>query len=180
VQGPVGYRHPLSTPHQAFPASDGWVVVANVKDHNWALFCGLLGCDDLATDERFVTSASRTRNYAALEPVLFEAFRQKTKKEWETILSPIALVGPVNRVDEVVADPQVTAREMLVELPTWTGGALRVSNTPVKHSRTPGGARRGAAKPGEHATEILAHAGYSAEDVERFVAAGVVGRLQEE
>ena len=48
VQGPVGLRHPLSTPHQAFPAKDGWVVVANVKDHNWALFCATLGCDELA------------------------------------------------------------------------------------------------------------------------------------
>lgn len=179
VQGPVGYRHPLSTPHQAFPAKDGWVVVANVKDHNWALFCGLLGCDELATDERFQTSATRTRNYAALEPILFEAFRQKTKKEWEEILSPIALVGPVNRVDEVAADPQVAARNMLVDLPTWTGGTLRVANTPVKHSRTPGGARAGAPKPGGDAYEILAHAGCSPEDVDRLIAAGVVGQLRE-
>jgi len=178
VQGPVGYRHPLSTPHQAFPASDGWVVVANVKDHNWPLFCGLLGCDELATDERFLTSANRTRNYAALEPVLFEAFRRKTKAEWQQVLGSIALVGPVNRVDEVVADPQVAARDMLVDLPTWTGGSLTVSNTPVKHSRTPGGATRGAAKPGEHAYEILSHIGYTEEDVDRLVAEGVVGRLE--
>jgi CoA:oxalate CoA-transferase len=179
VPGPVGYRHPLSTPHQAFPASDGWVVVANVKDHNWALFCGLIGCDELATDERFQTSANRTRNYAALEPVLFEAFRKKTKLEWEQVLSPIALVGPVNSVDEVVADPQVNARAMLVDLPTWTGGTLKVSNTPVHHSRTPGGAKRGAAKPGEHAYEILAHAGYSQAEVDDLISAGVVGRLDD-
>jgi CoA:oxalate CoA-transferase len=179
VQGPVGLRHPLSTPHQAFPAKDGWVVVANVKDHNWALFCGLLGCDELATDERFTTSPIRTKNYEALEPILFEAFRQKTKAEWQEVLSPIALIGPMNRVDEVVADPQVNARNMIVELPTWTGASLRVSNTPVKHSRTPGGPERGAAKPGEHAFEILAHAGYSEADVQRLIEAGAVGEFQE-
>ena len=165
---------------QAFPASDGWVVVANVKDHNWALFCATVGCDELATDERFLTNPVRTRNYAALEPILFEAFRKKTKAEWQELLSPMALIGPVNRVDEVVVDPQVNARDMLVELPTWTGATLKVANTPVKHSRTPGGAKRGAPKPGEHALEILAHAGYTAKDLERLVAAGVVGQLQEE
>lgn len=180
VQGPVGLRHPLSTPHQAFPASDGWVVVANVKDHNWPLFCALIGCDELATDERFLTNPIRTKNYPALEPILFEAFRKKTKAEWEAILGDIALVGPVNRVDEVVADPQVAARNMIVELPTWTGASLRVSNTPVKHSRTPGGAERGAPKPGEHAHEILGHVGYSTDDVRRLIEAGVVGELRED
>ncbi|MCL4241879.1 MAG: CoA transferase [Dehalococcoidia bacterium] len=180
VQGPVGFRHPLSTPHQAFPASDGWVVVANVKDHNWPLFCATIGCDELATDERFATNPIRTRNYPALEPILFEAFRKKTKAEWQDLLGPIALVGPVNRVDEVVADPQVAAREMLVDLPTWTGASLRVSNTPVKLSRTPGGAMRGAAKPGEHAQEILGALGYSPGDVVRLIEAGVVGQLRKE
>jgi CoA:oxalate CoA-transferase len=180
VPGPVGLRHPLNTPHQAFPAKDGWVVLANVRDHNWALFCATIGCDELATDERFLTNATRTDNYAELEPILFEAFRKKTKTEWEELLSPMALIGPMNRVDEVVADPQVQAREMVVELPTWTGGSLRVSNTPVKLSRTPGGAVRGAAKPGEHGFEILGHAGYSEEEVERLMETGVVGQLAKE
>ena len=176
VPGPVGFRHPLSTPHQAFPAKDGWVVVANVKDHQWPLFCATLGCDELATDERFLTNAIRTRNYPALEPILFDAFRQKTKAEWQELLSPMALIGPMNRVDEVVADPQVHARNMVVELPTWTGAALRVANTPVKMSRTQGGPERGAARPGEHADEILAEAGYSAEEIEKLVETGAVGR----
>jgi CoA:oxalate CoA-transferase len=180
VPGPVGFRHPLSTPHQAFPAKDGWVVVANVKDHQWPLFCATLGCDELATDERFATNPIRTRNYAALEPILFEAFRQRTKAEWQELLTPMALIGPMNRVDEVVADPQVQARNMVVELPTWTGASLRVANTPVKHSRTPGGPERGAAKPGEHATEILGHAGYSPEEVAKLIEAGVVGQHEDD
>lgn len=179
VPGPVGYRHPLGTPHGAFPAKDGWVVVANVKDHNWAFFCATLGCDELGFDERFLTSPDRTKNYAELEPVLFEAFRQKTKAEWQELLSPMALIGPMNRIDEVVADPQVNARDMIVELPTWTGGTMRVANTPVRHSRTPGGATRGASKPGEHATELLALAGYTEAEVANLIESGAVGELQE-
>ena len=86
----------------------------------------------------------------------------------------------MNGVDEVVLDPQVNARDMIVELPTWTGGSLRVSNTPVKLSRTPGGAERGAAKPGEHANEILGAVGYSEDEVARLIESGAVGQLREE
>jgi CoA:oxalate CoA-transferase len=174
VPGPVGFRHPLSTPHQAFPVKDGWIVLANVKDHDWDLFCGLVGCDELATDERFTTNPVRTRHYAELEPILFEAFRKKTQAEWYEILHDVALLGPMNQVDQVVADPQLAARNMVVELPTWTGGTLRVANTPVKHSRTPGGAQRGAARPGEHSKEILEAAGFTAEEVEHLLANGVI------
>jgi CoA:oxalate CoA-transferase len=173
VPGPVGYRHPLATPHGAVPASDGWLVLANVKDHDWDEFLVRIGLDDLVGDERFSTNANRTPNYAELEPLLFAAFRKRTVAQWLDALSDISLIGPLNTVDKVVADPQVQARDMVVELPTWTGGALRVSNTPVKLSRTPGGASRGASKPGEHTTDLLARAGLDDAAIADLVARGV-------
>jgi CoA:oxalate CoA-transferase len=175
VQKRAGLRHPLATPHQAFPASDGWVVVAGVKDHNWQFFCGKIGADALAVDERFTLNADRTRHYDILEPLLFEAFRKRTVAEWLEELGDEFLVGPLNTIADVAKDPQVHARNMIVELPTWTGGTLKVSNSPVKHSRTPGGAERGAAKPGEHSRSILAAAGYTDDDVEALIASGAVG-----
>ena len=175
VQPRAGLRHPLSTPHQALPSSDGWFVVAGVRDRNWQLFCGMIGADALAVDERFSDNALRTKNYAELEPLMFKATWKRTKAEWIEELSDYFLVGPLNNMAEVAADPQVIHRDMIVELPTWTGGMLRVSNTPVKLSRTPGGAKRGAAKPGEHSVEILDAAGFSADEVRRLVESGVVG-----
>jgi len=68
---------------------------------------------------------------------------------------------------------------MLVDLPTWTGHSLRVANTPVKHSRTPGGAVRGASKPGQHNDEILAAAGYSDAEIARMIESGAVGTFRE-
>ena len=174
IQGPVGLRHPLSTPHQALPAKDGWLVLAGVKDDSWPLFCGSIGCDELILDERFVANADRTRNYAVLEPILFAAFRKRTVQEWLDALSGFCLIGPLNDVAAVVKDPQVLAREMIVELPTWTGGTLNVSNTPVKLSRTPGGATRGAARPGEHSLDILARVGFSEARIAELVERGVV------
>ena len=175
VPGPVGLRHPLATPHQALPASDGWVVLANVKDHNWGMFCALIGCDELVTDERFATNVGRTRSYGELEPLLFNAFRQEPQAEWLEPLSDFCLIGPLNTVDKVVADPQLHARNMLVELPTWTGGSLTVSGTPVKLSRTPGGPQGGASRPGEHTAEILGAAGLDADRISALIASGVAG-----
>jgi hypothetical protein len=133
VQGPVGLRHPLSTPHQAFPAKDGWVVVANVKDHNWPLFCGLLGCDELATDERFATNPVRTRNYAALEPILFRPSARQGG--WQSAQS-----GRPDRADE------------------WR---RRGRGRPPNRARMIVGCQRGpgARYACEHAGEALAHAG---------------------
>ncbi len=175
VQPRAGLRHPLSTPHQAFPASDGWFVVAGVRDRNWQLFCGMIGADELAVDERFSENVLRTQNYAELEPLMFAATRKRTQAEWLEELSEHFLVGPLNNIVQMAADPQVNDRNMIVELPTWTGGTLKVSNTPVKHSRTPGGAERGAAKPGEHSESILDAVGFSEDEVRGFVEGGVIG-----
>jgi CoA:oxalate CoA-transferase len=169
LPGPIGTRHPLNTPFQAFPASDGWIVIAGVKD--WALFCARINRDELIFDERFVTKADRNVNHAQLEPLLFETFRSRTVDEWLAELSEVCLIGPLNTVDRVVADPQVQHREMIADLPTWRGGQMKVAGTPVKLSRTPGGPVRGAARPGEHTEEILARAGLSEQQI-----AGLVDR----
>ena len=172
VPGPVGYRHPIGTPHQAVPASDGWVVIAGVKDHTWPLFCARIGLDELGFDERFVKAADRTRNYEELEPYLFEAFRKRTVAEWLEELAEVCWVGPLNNIEQMVADPQVQARDMIRELPTWTGETLRVANTPMKLSRTPAGAERGAAKPGEHTIDFLKMAGLDDEAIQRLISQG--------
>ena len=174
IPGPIGTRHPLTTPFQAFEGTDGWFVIAGVKD--WALFCARIGRDELIFDERFATNPLRTQNHALLEPILIETFRTRSVAEWLAELSEVCLIGPLNRVDQVVADPQVNAREMIVELPTWNGGSLRVAGTPVKLSRTPAGPRTGASRPGEHTAAILgAHAGLSEERLRELAERGVVG-----
>ena len=174
VQPRAGLRHPLSTPHQAFPASDGWFVVAGVRDHSWQLFCGMIEADELAVDPRFSENALRTQNYAELEPLMFAATRRKPREHWLETLKDEFLVAPLNNVADVARDPHLQARDMFRELPTWTGGTLTVSNTPVKHSRTPGGAERGASKPGEHSRELLDSVGFLEAEIDDLVARGVI------
>ena len=172
VPGPIGTRHPLNTPFQAFPASDGWIVIAGVKD--WALFCARIGRDELIFDERFRTKAHRNEHHGELEPLLFETFRTRTVDGWIEDLREVCLIGPMNTVDRVVADPQVQAREMVVPLTAWNGAELHVSGTPPKLSRTPGGPVRGAARPGEHTREILSEAGIADARIDQLLSQHVI------
>jgi CoA:oxalate CoA-transferase len=126
-------------------------------------------------DERFRTNHLRTQHHAALEPILNDVFRQRTTAEWLAILAEICLIGPVNTIDQVVADPQVQAREMIVPLPTWNGGLLRVSGSPMKFSRTPAGPWTGADRPGGHTAAILhQYAGLSDDQLADLAARGVI------
>ena len=149
----IGSRHPLNMPFQAFPTADGHIVLAGVKD--WHLLCGLLGRDDLVGDERFGTIAGRLKHHGILEPKLNETFVKRTTAEWLELLSPHFLIAPLNTIDQMAADPQVNAREMFVDLPTWKGGTMRVVNSPVKLSRTPVQVTRGADSPGGHTRTLL-------------------------
>jgi len=177
VPGPIGTRHPLTTPFQAFATTDGHFVIAGVKD--WALFCAMIGHDELILDERFKTNRLRTQNHAALEPILIEVFKTQPTAHWLELLAPICLVGPVNTIAQVVADPQVQARAMVVDLPTWNGASLKVSGSPVKLSRTPGGPVTGADAPGGHTAAILRERlGYSAARLAELAAKGVIAGVE--
>ncbi|MFN8556326.1 MAG: CaiB/BaiF CoA-transferase family protein [Dehalococcoidia bacterium] len=173
----IGTRHPLTTPFQAFPTKDGYVVVAGVKD--WELFCAAIGRDELILDERFKTNQLRTEHHAILEPLLIETFITRTNAEWLELLPEVCLIGPMQTIDQVAADPQVAARNMFVPLPTWTGGTMRVSGSPIKFSRTPGGPFTGADRPGGHTAAILQQfAGVSAEQLADLAARELIGGVE--
>jgi crotonobetainyl-CoA:carnitine CoA-transferase CaiB-like acyl-CoA transferase len=107
--------------------------------------------------------------------MLNETFAKKTTAEWLDLLSPHFLIAPLNTIDQMAADPQVNAREMFVDLPTWKGGRLRVVNSPVKLSRTPVEVTRGADSPGGHTRAILGDAlGMDEARIDELFAAGVV------
>ena len=170
--GPIGTRHPLVTPFQAFPTADGHLVLAGVKD--WQLFCAKIDRLDLFDDPRFETNALRTQHHAELEPLLEDAFRKQTTAEWERTLEGVCIVAPLNDIPAMLADPQIAAREMVAELPTGAGSTLKVSATPVKMSRTPAQVNRGASEPAQHTREILRATGRTDAEIDALAAAGVI------
>lgn len=173
VPARIGSRHPLVTPFQAFETLDGHMVVANVKD--WTLFCALIGRDAMAQDPRFATNTLRTANHAAIEPLLQDVFRTRPRGEWLALLKDACLVAPLNRIDQMAADPQVESRGMFADLRAPTGDAVRVSNSPVKYSRTAVDLREGADTPGGHTDALLQLLGLDSEEIAALRARGVVG-----
>jgi CoA:oxalate CoA-transferase len=158
VPGPIGTRHPVATPFQAFPTSDGYIVLALTwgVENQWELFCATIGRPDLIDDPRFDTGPLRTEHHAELEPLLNEALRQKTTAEWLREFDPIGLpCGPLNDVAQAAVHPQVKAREMLVEVEHPRIGRFPLPNTPVRLSRTPGGVRGASPDLGQHTDAVL-------------------------
>ena len=155
---PIGTRHPLTTPFQAFPTKDGWIVLALSwgVPNQWELLCATIGRADLIDDPRFDTPALRTEHHAELEPMLNEALRRRTTEEWLREFDAIGLpCGPLNDIAQAAEQPQVKARDMLVEVEHPAGFSLKTANTPVKLSRTPGGIQGPPPAIGEHTDEVL-------------------------
>ncbi|MBI2880198.1 MAG: CoA transferase [Candidatus Tectomicrobia bacterium] len=173
---PMGSRHPISSPFQAFPTRDGYIVVAMAQDEEWRRFCRELRLEDLARDPRFQNKEDRFQNHSALEPRLSELFRARTTDEWVEILGAMSIpCGPVLSIDQVVADPQVRHREMVVERPQAGLGAYPFVNSPIRLDRTPARVERGAPSLGEHTEEILRDLlGMQADEVRRLRERGVV------
>ncbi len=130
VPRPIGTRHPLATPFQAFPTKDGWIVVALSwgVENQWELFCATIGRPDLIGDPRFDMPGLRTKHHGELEPVLTDALRQKTTAEWLREFDAIGLpCGPLNDIPSAAEHPQVKARKMLVEVEHPDGFSLRIA-----------------------------------------------------
>ena len=136
----LGTRHPVITPFQAFPTRDGYVAVAlrgGIKDQ-WPLFCAAIDRIDIIDDPRFKDGWSRTQNYKALEPILAEAMKTRTTREWVEELEQAGIpCGPVNTIEQVASDPQIAARDMIINVRHPEAGEFKVVNTPFKFSRTP-------------------------------------------
>jgi CoA:oxalate CoA-transferase len=175
IPGPLGTRHPWITPFEAFEAKDGFIVLG-VGTKHWPRFCHMLGLPALAQDQRFVTGALRIEHYDSLRPIVASVIKTRTVAEWIREMEEIGIpCGPVNTVDRVVADPQVQARDMIVEVEHEGVGRVSMAGCPVKLSSTPAGIQGPAPHLGEHTEEILTRLlGHSSEEVARLRATGVV------
>jgi CoA:oxalate CoA-transferase len=176
--GPIGTRHPLTTPFQAFPTKDGWIVLALSwgVENQWELFCATIGRADLIDNPRFDTPALRTRHHAELEPMLNEALGQRTTGEWLREFDAIGLpCGPLNDIPQAADQPQVKARDMLVEVEHPAGFSLKIPDSPLRLSRTPGRIQGPPPAIGEHTDEVLTSLlGLSAREIAELRAADVV------
>ena len=167
--------HQTIVPAQNFPTRDGWIVIFCNKDKFWRDLVETLGAPELAEDARFRTFADRFANKDALLPLLQARFATRTTSEWLDRLRGRVPCAPVNDVRQALADPQVLARDMIVEVEHPDFGPLREVRSPV---RTEGEIRHPARAPrlGEHTDLILREVlSYSDGTIARLRATGVIG-----
>jgi crotonobetainyl-CoA:carnitine CoA-transferase CaiB-like acyl-CoA transferase len=173
--GPTGSAHILTAPYQAFPTKDGWINVGGANQPNWERIVKVIGRPELAGDARFRTNGDRMKNLAALTPLIAERLTARTSAEWIREFEAAGVpVGPVNRIGEMLADPQVAARDMVLEVDHPRAGRVKTLGTPIKFSETPGEVARAAPLLGEHTREVLEGLGYTSVEIDRLQQEGAV------
>jgi crotonobetainyl-CoA:carnitine CoA-transferase CaiB-like acyl-CoA transferase len=131
----LGNRHPSIVPYETFEASDGYFNLGVANEGQWHRLCGSMGLADLASDPRFASVALRVKNYEALRPWLASLFRSRPVHYWLDLLRNAGIpCGQVRTVAQALEDPQLRARNMILDLDHPKAGRMRVTGTPIKLS----------------------------------------------
>jgi crotonobetainyl-CoA:carnitine CoA-transferase CaiB-like acyl-CoA transferase len=141
----MGNAHPSIVPYQDFPTADGYMIVAVGNDTQFASLCNALGEPQWSAEERFSTNPQRVKHRDELAALIGGVTITRTTEAWVAALEKAGVpCGPINRLDQVFADPQVQARGMRVELDHPLAGTvplvanpIRMSETPVQYRRPP-------------------------------------------
>ncbi|HET7875240.1 MAG TPA: CoA transferase [Methylomirabilota bacterium] len=168
--------HQTLVPAQNFPTRNGWIVVFCNKDKFWRDLVEALEAPELGEDPRFLTFPDRFANRDALLPLLRARFATRTTVEWLERLRGRVPCAPVNDVRQALADEQVLAREMIVEVEHPEFGPLREVRSPI---RTEGELLTPTRAPrlGEHTDEILSQVlSYSRSTIATLRSKGAIGR----
>ena len=177
IPGPLGSAHPLTAPYQAFRTSDGYIVVGAATQRTWEDLCHSIDMEALLVDSRFAIIGDRKRNEAELAALLEETFSRQPTSYWLELLEKGGVpAGPIYNLAQAFSDPQVKARDMMVEVESPEIGRVKNIGIPVKLSATPGTIRSLAPALGEHTKEVLEEAGVTALEISGLRKAGVIAQ----
>ena len=152
--GRLGNQHPSLAPYEPYPASDGLVVVAVGNPRLWSRFCAAVGAEPLEHDPRFATNSARLANRTALNDAIRAVFAGWTVESLIARLTGAGVpCGRVRTIEEVLGDPQLAARQMLLDI-TTPGGSVKVPGNPIRLSGTPASASAAPPALGEHTDEV--------------------------
>ena len=175
VPAQAGNDHPYSTPMGVLPTADGYINIGVGGDKQWLDLCEALGRPELARDPDYATNGDRLRNRPALMRLLTDIMLTESSAHWLALFERHSVpAGPIYRMNEVFADPQVKHLGIARSVPDGDGGTIDLVGQPVTLSRTPAALVSAIPAKGAHSQAILQEAGYSADEIERLRALKVV------
>ncbi len=151
-----GNAHPNVVPYQTFATADGHLALGVGNDTQFQRLCEQLGLPELAHDLRLRTNAGRVQHRDMLVEQLQKIFVQRSTAGWVEHLAAAGIpAGPINNVAQILADPQIAAREMVVEIVHASGAPLKLLGPVPKFSATPARVQSPPPLLGQHTEEVL-------------------------
>jgi crotonobetainyl-CoA:carnitine CoA-transferase CaiB-like acyl-CoA transferase len=167
--------HPTLYPSQVYAASNGYLVIMVAKEKFWPPLCRALEREDLIDDRRFRTFDDRYQHYDEMNAILKETFKTRTVEEWMDRMRGDVPCAPVNSVEEALNDPQILAREMILQTETERFGTVRHVSSAIRISPGDGVPNRAAPDLGADTDDVLReYAGYSDDQIQRLRDLGAV------
>src|SRR3989441_12197281 len=160
VPAPMGSGHRMNAPYQAIRCADGYITLGANTDRLFRRLCEVLGHLEWAHLPEFADNNNRVRNRVKLASLIEHIMVERPRTHWLDVLESHEIpCGPINDYAQVFADPQVIARDMVVETEHPVLGHLRTLGSPIKLSATPANPHRRAPLLGEHSDQLLAESG---------------------
>ncbi|GGT16981.1 CaiB/BaiF CoA transferase family protein [Nonomuraea spiralis] len=172
--------HPSLVPFQAFETSDGWIVVGCAKEKFWQRLAAAVGHPEWAEPgSPYATFGGRRDHAEELLPPLEKIFRSRTAGQWLAVLAPAGVpCGPINSVEQALAEPHTAARDLVVETEHPVFGTVRNLASPVRVGERPPAHRR-APRRHEDAGHVLRDLlGYGEARIAELTGAGAFGDVR--
>jgi len=171
-----GNHHPTLVPMGCFASADGHVNIAGPSGRLLRSFCEAIGLPDLPEDPRFSSAGRRSRHRAELNALVAERLRTRTTAEWVEVLAEAGVpCGPVYRMDEVFADPQIEHLAMATPVEHPALGRLDLVRNAVRMTGTGPTVRSASPDAGDDTDSVLAELGYDPAEIDQLRADGTVG-----
>jgi formyl-CoA transferase len=171
-----GNGHPTIVPYQTFRASDEYFALGVGNDAQYRNLCNLINRPELADHPHYAVNPARVKNREELIPILQAEFEKQASAHWLEQFARAGIpAGRIKAIDEVLTDPQVIHRQMVVEVPHPTAGTVKLLGVPYKLSETPASVRFAPPLLGQHTQEILSGMlGYSEAEITSLREEGVI------
>ncbi len=175
VPEPLGSAHRMNAPYQAIRCADGYITVGAANDRIFRRLCDALDHPEWADDADHRDDAHRVRHRVALAARIEAVLTGRPRAHWLALFEARDIpCGPINNYEEVLTDPHILARELVIETDHPTLGRIKTLGTPLKLSDTPLTPGRPAPLLGQHTDEVLSEAGLTVDQIAELRRVGAV------